>query len=99
MWAHETGKLEYLRKALTVYDLRPSAPAERIPGDFRCAGIRSLGAGHRACTKPISGCHGSRPARCGAGFEKKRFESREGKIRATYGHSFPVELSSEAVEP
>src|ERR1043166_2607905 len=31
--------------------------------------------------------------------KKKRFESREGKIRATYGHSFPVELSSEAVEP
>jgi putative RNA 2'-phosphotransferase len=31
--------------------------------------------------------------------EKKRFEWREGKVRATYGHSFPVELSDEAVEP
>jgi len=31
--------------------------------------------------------------------EKKRFEWRDGKVRATYGHSFPVELSEESVEP
>ena len=31
--------------------------------------------------------------------KKKRFESRDGKVRATYGHSFPLELSNEAVEP
>ena len=31
--------------------------------------------------------------------EKKRFELREGKMRATYGHSFAVDLSDEAVEP
>jgi putative RNA 2'-phosphotransferase len=31
--------------------------------------------------------------------EKKRFELREGKVRATYGHSFPVDLGDEAVEP
>jgi putative RNA 2'-phosphotransferase len=31
--------------------------------------------------------------------KKKRFESRDGKVRATYGHSFPVELSNEAAEP
>lgn len=33
------------------------------------------------------------------GSEKKRFELREGRIRATYGHSFPVELGLESVEP
>ena len=31
--------------------------------------------------------------------EKKRFELRDDKVRATYGHSFPVELGLEAVEP
>ena len=31
--------------------------------------------------------------------EKKRFGLQEGKVRATYGHSFAVDLSDEAVEP
>jgi len=31
--------------------------------------------------------------------DKKRFELREGKARATYGHSFPVDLGLETVEP
>jgi len=31
--------------------------------------------------------------------EKKRFELRENRVRATYGHSFPVALGSEAMEP
>ncbi len=30
---------------------------------------------------------------------RKRFELREGKVRATYGHSFPVDLGLQAVEP
>ncbi|MEK7783355.1 MAG: RNA 2'-phosphotransferase, partial [Candidatus Binatota bacterium] len=33
------------------------------------------------------------------GSDKKRFELNEGKVRATYGHSFPVELGLESVEP
>ena len=33
------------------------------------------------------------------GSDKKRFELKEGKVRATYGHSFPVDLGLEAVEP
>jgi len=33
------------------------------------------------------------------GADKKRFELREGKVRATYGHSFPVDLGLESVEP
>lgn len=33
------------------------------------------------------------------GSEKKRFELREGRVRATYGHSFPVDLGLESVEP
>lgn len=33
------------------------------------------------------------------GSEKQRFELREGKVRATYGHSFPVDLGLEPVEP
>ncbi|MBI2988956.1 MAG: RNA 2'-phosphotransferase [Deltaproteobacteria bacterium] len=33
------------------------------------------------------------------GSDKKRFELREGKVRATYGHSFPVDLGLESVEP
>jgi len=33
------------------------------------------------------------------GSDKKRFELREGKARATYGHSFPVDLELESVEP
>ncbi len=33
------------------------------------------------------------------GSDKKRFELKEGKVRATYGHSFPVELGLEGVEP
>ena len=33
------------------------------------------------------------------GSDKKRFELNEGKARATYGHSFPVELGLESVEP
>jgi putative RNA 2'-phosphotransferase len=31
--------------------------------------------------------------------EKKRFELQEGKVRATYGHSFAIELGDQAVEP
>jgi len=31
--------------------------------------------------------------------DKKRFELREQRVRATYGHSFPVTLGSEPVEP
>lgn len=34
-----------------------------------------------------------------AGAEKKRFEIRGDKVRATYGHSFPVDLSGTAAEP
>ena len=33
------------------------------------------------------------------GSDKKRFELREGKVRATYGHSFPVDLGLETVDP
>lgn len=33
------------------------------------------------------------------GSDKKRFEFREGRVRATYGHSFPVDLGLEIVEP
>lgn len=33
------------------------------------------------------------------GSDKKRFELREGRARATYGHSFPVDLGLESVEP
>ena len=33
------------------------------------------------------------------GAEKKRFELVDGKVRATYGHSFPVDLGLEPVEP
>jgi len=33
------------------------------------------------------------------GSDKKRFELRGGRVRATYGHSFPVELGLESVEP
>ena len=33
------------------------------------------------------------------GSDKKRFEVREGKARATYGHSFPVDLGVESIEP
>lgn len=33
------------------------------------------------------------------GSEKKRFELKEGKVRATYGHSFPVDLGMESVDP
>jgi putative RNA 2'-phosphotransferase len=31
--------------------------------------------------------------------EKQRFELRDGKVRATYGHSFPVDLGLEPVVP
>jgi putative RNA 2'-phosphotransferase len=31
--------------------------------------------------------------------DKQRFELKEGKVRATYGHSFPVDLGLEAAEP
>ena len=34
-----------------------------------------------------------------AGGEKKRFEIRGDKVRALYGHSFPVDLGSTASEP
>ena len=34
-----------------------------------------------------------------AGAQKKRFELKDDKVRATYGHSFPVDLGLEAVEP
>lgn len=33
------------------------------------------------------------------GSDKKRFELWEGKVRATYGHSFPVDFENEVVEP
>jgi len=33
------------------------------------------------------------------GSDKKRFELFEGKVRATYGHSFPVDLGLATVEP
>ncbi|MGH7770028.1 MAG: RNA 2'-phosphotransferase [Candidatus Binatia bacterium] len=31
--------------------------------------------------------------------DKKRFEMREDKVRATYGHSFPIDLGGESIEP
>jgi putative RNA 2'-phosphotransferase len=31
--------------------------------------------------------------------DKQRFELQEGKVRATYGHSFPVDLGSQVAEP
>ena len=31
--------------------------------------------------------------------DKQRFELKEGKVRATYGHSFPVDFDLEAAEP
>jgi putative RNA 2'-phosphotransferase len=31
--------------------------------------------------------------------EKKRFEYADGKVRATYGHSFPIELGIDSAEP
>ena len=34
-----------------------------------------------------------------AGAEKKRFEIRGEKVRATYGHSFPIDLGATAPEP
>jgi putative RNA 2'-phosphotransferase len=34
-----------------------------------------------------------------AGSDKKRFEMREDKVRATYGHSFPVDIGVECIEP
>jgi putative RNA 2'-phosphotransferase len=34
-----------------------------------------------------------------AGSDKKRFELKEGRVRATYGHSFPVDLGLQSVEP
>ena len=34
-----------------------------------------------------------------SGLEKKRFELENGKVRATYGHSFPVELGGPAAAP
>ncbi|HJU63901.1 MAG TPA: RNA 2'-phosphotransferase [Candidatus Binatia bacterium] len=34
-----------------------------------------------------------------SGSDKKRFELKEGKVRATYGHSFPVDLGLQPVEP
>jgi putative RNA 2'-phosphotransferase len=33
------------------------------------------------------------------GSDKQRFELKDGKIRATYGHSFPVDLGLEPVQP
>lgn len=33
------------------------------------------------------------------GSDKKRFEIKKGKVRATYGHSFPVDLGLDDVEP
>lgn len=33
------------------------------------------------------------------GTEKRRFELKDGKIRARYGHSFPIDLGLETVEP
>lgn len=32
------------------------------------------------------------------GSDKQRFELKDGKVRATYGHSFPVDLALEPVE-
>jgi putative RNA 2'-phosphotransferase len=34
-----------------------------------------------------------------SGSGKKRFELADGRVRATYGHSFPVDLGGEAAEP
>jgi putative RNA 2'-phosphotransferase len=34
-----------------------------------------------------------------SGSDKKRFELVDGKVRATYGHSFPVDLGGEAADP
>jgi putative RNA 2'-phosphotransferase len=34
-----------------------------------------------------------------SGSEKKRFELQHGRVRATYGHSFPVDLAGAAAEP
>lgn len=34
-----------------------------------------------------------------ASSDKQRFEIREGKVRATYGHSFPVDAGGESIEP
>lgn len=34
-----------------------------------------------------------------SGSEKQRFQLINGKVRATYGHSFPVDLGGEAAEP
>jgi putative RNA 2'-phosphotransferase len=34
-----------------------------------------------------------------AGSDKKRFEMREDRVRATYGHSFPVDIGAESIEP
>ena len=34
-----------------------------------------------------------------AGAEKKRFEIRGDKVRATYGHSFPIDLGETSTEP
>jgi putative RNA 2'-phosphotransferase len=34
-----------------------------------------------------------------SGSEKKRFELKDNRIRATYGHSFPVDLEPQAIEP
>lgn len=31
--------------------------------------------------------------------QKKRFELQENKVRATYGHSFPLDLGEETMEP
>ena len=33
------------------------------------------------------------------GSDKQRFELKDGKVRAIYGHSFPVDLGLEPVEP
>ena len=33
------------------------------------------------------------------GLDKKRFELKDDRVRATYGHSFPVQLGLEGVEP
>ena len=34
-----------------------------------------------------------------AGSDKQRFEMREDKVRATYGHSFPVDIGVESIDP
>lgn len=34
-----------------------------------------------------------------SGSEKERFQLVDGKVRATYGHSFPVDLGGEAAQP